>query len=73
MPRPASPRARAQRVQHIVAGWRTQALHAAVTLGVPDALAGGAQPRASCTTGATLAPGPSCNSALRRRPRQRGC
>ena len=43
MPRPASPRASAQLVQHIVAGWRTQALHAAVTLGVPDALAGGAQ------------------------------
>ncbi len=47
MPRPASPRASAQLVQHIVAGWRTQALHAAVTLGVPDALAGGAQSPAS--------------------------
>jgi len=41
--RPASPRASAQLLQHIVSGWRTQALHAAVTLGVPDALAGGAQ------------------------------
>lgn len=36
-------RAAASLVRHIVAGWRCQALHAAVQLGVPEALAGQAQ------------------------------
>lgn len=45
MPRPASHRASARLVQHIVAGWRSQALHAAVVLGLPEALARG--PRAA--------------------------
>lgn len=41
--RQAGPRAAERLVQHIVAGWRCQALHAAVQLGLPERLADGAR------------------------------
>ncbi|MFM2065466.1 MAG: hypothetical protein RLZZ584_375 [Pseudomonadota bacterium] len=49
-------RARQQLVQHITACWRTQALHSAVLLDLPDRLAGGA-----CTA-ADLAPACGCTT-----------
>ncbi len=42
-PTPALPRATRRLVQQIVSGWRTQALHVAVRLGLPDLLAGAPQ------------------------------
>jgi O-methyltransferase domain/Dimerisation domain len=46
-PAATPPRAATRLVQHIVAAWRTQALHAAVKLGLPEQLAGGPQPPAA--------------------------